>query len=319
MRTVSSFETPILLLVFNRLDTTRRVFEVIRKVKPTRLFVSGDGPRHGNLLDPEKVNAVREFIADSIDWPCTVSTLYRLENLGCKEAVSSGIDWFFSEVDNGIILEDDCLPHEDFFEYCEIMLQRFKSDYRIWHIGGVCCLGKDDFLEESSYYYSNYMHIWGWATWSDRWKYYTKEIPYLDDFKNLKLIEGLSSSCLVRQQWLHSFNSVELNKVNTWDFQWYYCVWSNGGLAVLPKVNLVSNIGFGQDSTHTSESNHLLSNMRVVSMDFNQLIEPKFFRVIEEYDRKNERILFNSSLFVNFRNYFYYLLNNLKYDRRDKK
>jgi hypothetical protein len=180
-------------------------------------------------------------------------------------AVSSGLDWFFSQVECGIVLEDDCVPSLSFFNFCEIMLNKYENDFRIWHIGGVCNLNSNDFIEDSSYYFSNYAHIWGWATWSNRWTFYNRDIKNLHLFKRFKFLKTLTHSIYSRELWTYSFNSSRLGMVDTWDYQWYYTIWSNGGLTILPKINLISNIGFGSASTHTKSSNHFLSNHKRIA------------------------------------------------------
>jgi hypothetical protein len=304
------FNTPILFLVFNRLETTNQVFSEIRELKPKKLFVSCDGPRFEN--EKGIVLSVRSFILDSIDWDCEVFTNFYDVNLGCKEAVSAGLDWFFSKVDYGIVLEDDCVPSLSFFKFCESMLLKYKDDFRVWHIGGVCNLLENDFIESSTYYFSNYAHIWGWATWANRWKSYNKSITYFELFKSSKFINKITTSLYVRQLWLHSFNFSRLGKVDTWDYQWYYTIWSNGGISILPKVNLVSNIGFGDASTHTKTSNHYLSNRKRYVLDFSEHKDPIFTRVISKYDNKNERLLFGQNFYYLLKTYLFFIFNNLK-------
>lgn len=312
------FETPILFLVFNRFDTTLRVFNEIRKVKPKKLYVSCDGPRPGNLVDQDQVKRIRDYLTKSIDWECEFSTNFYESNLGCKEAVSSGLDWFYGQVDFGIVLEDDCLPNLSFFLFCEKMLLKYKDDYRIWHIGGVCNLSSEDYIEDSSYYFSNYMHIWGWATWSSRWKDYKKVLTNLDLFRKSDYLSRITTSYFAKTQWLYSFYSVNENKVNTWDFQWYYCVWTNGGLSILPKVNLVSNIGFGKNSTHTDNAEHQLANRTTEDYDSFDFKDPDFIRVIAEYDRLNEKVLFRQSIYSKLKNMIVFQVKNFIYDTRNK-
>ena len=160
---------PVLFLIFKRPDTTQRVFEAIKKAKPKQLFISADGGR--NEEEKKSCNALREAIVAQIDWDCELKTLFRENNLGCKMAVSSGISWFFEEVEQGIILEDDCLPNESFFKFCETMLEKYKDDQSIWHIGA------NNFQDsikrgDADYFFSMYSHIWGWASWRDRWQKY---------------------------------------------------------------------------------------------------------------------------------------------------
>jgi len=173
------FNTPILFLVFNRPNTTQRVFNVIRQVKPKQLFVAADGPRRDKGADEEKCEATREIVKQ-IDWDCEVKTLFREENLGCGKAVSSAITWFFENVEEGIILEDDCLPNLDFFGYCEELLDRYRDNREVMFIGG------DNFQKgkkwgDASYYFSAYNHVWGWATWKRTWDIYDFKLDSINE------------------------------------------------------------------------------------------------------------------------------------------
>ena len=155
-------DTPVLFLVFNRSDTATQVFEKIRQVRPSRLYVAGDGPREG-YNEEEKVAKARE-IATRVDWPCEVKTLFRDKNLGCAHGCSNAISWFFQHEEKGIILEDDCVPHLDFFTFCENLLDRYAEDERVTVVSGNN-FQKGKWRGDASYYFSKFPHIWGWATW----------------------------------------------------------------------------------------------------------------------------------------------------------
>lgn len=243
------FQTAVLFLVFNRPDTTKQVFEAIRKAKPARLYVSGDGARVGRAGEVERVEEVRK-IATAVDWPCEVKTLFRDMNLGCKKAVSSGIDWFFVHEEQGIILEDDCLPHHDFFTFCDSLLNRYKADDRIWAITG------NNFQHgrirgDASYYFSRYSLIWGWASWRRAWIKRDMNIQFWPSWKMSDEWRGWLPDNVERKYWEKIFDKIYLNEIDTWDYPWIASVWFGGGLTATPNVNLVSNIGFGVDATHT--------------------------------------------------------------------
>ena len=244
--------TAVLFLLFNRLDTTKQVFEAIRQAKPPRLYVAADGARTNKEGEAEKVQAVRDYIMQNIDWECEVKTLFREKNLGCKYAVSLAITWFFENEEQGIILEDDCLPSQSFFWYCEELLFRYKDDLRVWHISG------DNFQNgtirgKGSYYFSKFNHVWGWASWANRWKEYDVEIKSYKIFVDQNVINNLSESEQEKNYWKKVFQDVSNEKIDTWDYQWTYTVWVNSGLSILPNKNLISNIGFGADATHTTD------------------------------------------------------------------
>lgn len=246
-------KTPVLFLVFNRLETTIQVFEVIREVKPPRLYISADGPREYMQGESEKVQSVRDFIIQSIDWECEVRTLFNNQNLGCKYAVSNAITWFFENEEQGIILEDDCLPSHSFFWFCEELLTKYKDDLRVWHVSGTNLLIKAGH-KFSDYYFSKFNLIWGWASWANRWKNYDVEI---DSIQNINFIEETFNNKESITYWRKIFEDVKKKKIDTWDYQYTFSMWDNGGLAIIPSVNLISNIGFGKEATHTKQVSEL--------------------------------------------------------------
>jgi hypothetical protein len=253
-------KTAVLFLVFNRLDTTKQVFQSIRQAKPPRLYIASDGPRVDHEGDAQNVSAVRDYIIKNIDWECEIRTLFRDHNLGCKYAVSGAITWFFENEEYGIILEDDCLPSQSFFWFCEELLERYKDDTRVWHISG------DNFQEkikrgDASYYFSKYTHIWGWASWANRWSMYDVEMKSFETFDKQNKISSVFGEKKSQRYWLAVFKEVFLGKIDTWDYQWVYAIMSNSGLNVMPNQNLISNIGFGIDATHTKDLDSQLSKI----------------------------------------------------------
>src|SRR6185503_8669515 len=181
-----AFDVPILLLVFNRPETTKRVFERIREIKPSKLFVAADGYRPEKEGEKEKCEEVRNLVMNSIDWPCEVKSLFRNSNLGCGPAVSEGITWFFEHVEEGIILEDDILPSRSFFGFAKELLKLYRNDESVWHIGGN---SYNPYKMKADYYFSAYPHIWGWATWRRAWNNYRYE---LDDIDHKKVFANVS-------------------------------------------------------------------------------------------------------------------------------
>ena len=245
-------QSAVLFLVFNRPDTTRQVFEAIRAAKPPRLYVAADGPRQNREGEFKRCEEVRK-IATTVDWPCEVKTLFRSENLGCKLGVSGGIDWFFEHEEEGIILEDDVLPHPDFFMFCETLLHRYAENDRVWMITG------NNFQDgqkrgAGAYYFSRYTHIWGWATWRRAWKHYDRDLSYWKEWNKSDAWFQLLPDKVERNYWEKIFKRMFNHEIDTWDYQWTACVWFNDGLTATPNVNLVSNIGFGDGATHTTSA-----------------------------------------------------------------
>ena len=261
-----SLNTPVAFIIFNRPDTTQKVFDEIAKAQPPKLLVIGDGARQDRPGEAERVAATRAII-QSVNWPCEVLCNFSECNLGCKVRVSSGLDWVFEQVPEAIILEDDCLPDPSFFRFCEELLEKYRDDQRVGMISG------DNFqfgrcYNEDSYYFSKYIHIWGWATWRDRWTgTYDVNIP---NWPNVRDTGGLNKAIGSKKEvalWTRIFDAVHLGKIDTWDYQWAYANWVNERCGVLPAVNLISNIGFGADATHTVHASDLAS-LPTRSMNF---------------------------------------------------
>lgn len=263
----NQLDIAVLFLVFNRIDTTRQVFEAIRQAKPLRLYVAADGARKSKEGELDKVNKVREYIMSNIDWECEVKTFFHEQNLGCGQAPASAITWFFQNEEMGIILEDDCLPSQSFFWFCKELLIKYKDDMRIWMIGGTTF--KNIKLEdEEDYYFSKYSHIWGWATWSNRWKYYDYNIKTFPKFKKNNYVKSIFENNKEQEFWMESLEKAFNSRVDYWDYQWVYIMNLNHGLCVLPTLNLISNIGFGNDATHTNQKIDGVSELNHFEISF---------------------------------------------------
>jgi len=288
------FQTPILFLIFNRPDTTKLVFESIKRIKPSKLYIAADGARMNKVGEDLLCKETRSII-DLIDWECEVITLLRAENLGCKIAVSSAIDWFFENEEQGIILEDDCLPNESFYNYCETLLNYYVSDERIMHISGNNF--QDGMMRgNGSYYFSNYNHIWGWATWKRAWKAYNVDLSFLTVNEIESLIEKKFDTKKERLFWNNIFKKVINKTIGTWDYQWTYAVWKNNGLSILPNKNMIANIGFNNNGTHTSGVDILgLSNMKTFSIS--NIIHPTEIEINKKADKYGLDHYFNPSKF----------------------
>jgi len=243
-------KSPVLFLVFNRPDTTRQVFEAIRSARPPRLYIAADGPR---LSRKGELNLCMESrkISTSVDWPCEVKTLFREKNLGCKKGVSGGIDWFFEQEEEGIILEDDILPLPSFFRYCDELLERYRHDDRVGLISG-CNLISKRFSSNESYFFSRYSHIWGWATWRRAWNLYDVGMQAWPEWRDNGGLSSLSDgSKLFESQWKSTLDNAFKGGVDTWDYQWLFTCWCHGMITALPAHNQTNNLGFGPDATHT--------------------------------------------------------------------
>ena len=243
--------TPVAFLIFNRPEVSRRVFEQIARAKPRTLFVVGDGPRP-EAGEEKQVEATRAIL-NRVDWPCELLTNYSDVNLGCRKRISSGLQWVFQNVPEAIVLEDDCLPSPSFFGYCQQLLQRYRDDDRIMAISGSNYqFGR--WQTPHSYYFSKYFHCWGWASWRRAWEKYDVDMKTWPEFQQAGCLRWLADSPIDEQYWHSAFDRTYRGEIDTWAYQWSYASFSQRGLTVLPSTNLISNIGFGQDATHTSDT-----------------------------------------------------------------
>jgi hypothetical protein len=263
----NKMRTPVALLIFNRPEVTERVFQEIRRARPSKLFVIADGPRAGRVGEKEKCLATRAII-DRVDWSCEVLKNYSDVNLGVGDRPASGIRWVFEHVEEAIILEDDCLPHPTFFHYCDDLLEKYRNDTRIMHISG----NNIDFgaqKRQFSYFYSCYCYSWGWATWRRAFQYYEPELKLWPMLRNTSWLLDILGDPRIVAFWSEKFDmNYKLGiRVVGWDWPWLFACWANHGLSIMPSVNLVSNIGFGEDATHTKKPDRRF-NFPTAEMNF---------------------------------------------------
>lgn len=268
---MQSAAVPVALIIFNRADTTRKVLDVLRKVRPRTLFVIADGPRPG-VPDDERLCAEARAVIDEVDWPCEVRRRFLDANLGCGHGPAQGLAWVFSQVDECIILEDDCAPDITFFQFCREMLERYRDDRRIMMVSGNNhLLGKKTIAD--SYFYSINTQTHGWATWRRAWKEYDF---YISDWPAVRSLQWLTNHLGNKEYarwWLKLFDRAYQEaksnpKCSYWDFQWTYTCWKNHALNVIPSSNLVTNLGYGDNATHPTPLDHPLANLSVGAMRF---------------------------------------------------
>ena len=287
-------KTPVAFIIFKRPDTTEKVFEAIRQAKPPKLFVIADGPRADKPGEVEKCAATRAII-ERVDWDCEVLKNYSEINLGCGKRPATGISWVFDQVEEAIILEDDCLPHPSFFRFCEELLEYYRHDKRIMTISG----NNFQFGRKRtnySYYFSRYPHIWGWATWKRAWELYDLEMELWRHIQEKNLLKTILPEPDSLEYWNNIFQSVFNKKINNvWDYQWTFSCWIQSGLAVTPNVNLVSNIGFGSEGTNVVSQKgkwaKKVANMATEEIKF-PLQHPMFMIRDSEADSFTQKELF---------------------------
>jgi len=257
-------KSPVLFLTYRRYRTAALVFEAIREAKTPKLYFASNAPNPDNEGEDQLVEQVRNLLK-LVDWPCEVYTLFHEKHLSVKYSIPTAIDWFFENEEEGIILEDDCLPHPDFFTFCDNLLTRYAQDERVWVITG------DDFQDgikrgDGSYYFSRYNDVWGWASWRRAWEKADMDIRFWPEWKSSTAWKAFWPDPVARGYWEKIFDHMYRAEIDTWDYPWTASVWYHGGLTATPNVNLVSNIGFGSDATHTVSADSPLAGMATQSL-----------------------------------------------------
>ena len=272
---------PVLFTGFNRPETTARVFDAVRSYRPLALFVALDGPRPDRPGEDDRCSAVRAIVHE-INWPCNVEYLLHEENLGCRRAMTEAIDWFFDQVEEGIILEDDCLPSPGFFDFAEALLDRYRTDERVWMICGTNVLRRWR-PTEASYHFAPYGAVSGWASWRRAWQHADTGLASLDS--QSRVAEARRSWGEARWDAVHpQLLGVVEGRIDTWDYGWHFTYASHGGLAAFPAENLVTNIGYGPDATHTKRGRDRLARLPAGRLDA-PLIHPATVEPDLDYDR----------------------------------
>lgn len=284
--------SPVVMIIFNRPDTTDRVFAEVARARPRTLLVIGDGPRETHPGEAELCATTRRVI-DQVNWPCNVLTNYADRNMGCRQRVASGLSWVFETVEEAIILEDDCVPEPSFFRFCDELLAHYRTDESVMMISG------DNFQQgklrgQASYYFSRYCHVWGWASWRRAWRHYDVEMSDWPEVRNSALLgEVLDDRGQVRR-WSKNFDIIHSGVVDTWDVQWMYACWRQRALTIIPNTNLVTNIGFGVAATHTKNETDRFAALPVQPMKF-PLQHPSTILRHAEADQFTERTMFHPS------------------------
>ena len=257
-----SMETPVLLIAFNRLDTVKQVFEAIQKAKPKRLYISADGPRKNREGEAEKCTEVREWMMSHVDWDCDLKTRFLEQNIGCGLGPSTAISWFFETEEQGIVLEDDCVPHPDFFEYASVMLEKYKENKEIMAVNS------SNFqpvkIGDGSYYFSMQNGPFcAWATWKRAWDAFDYTMKrYPRSAISTALNKHYKVTKREKQWWLNIYDNLMNDEYHgsSWDFQYIFAIWANHGKSIVPNANLSTNVGFGPGATHTTNPNAVTAN-----------------------------------------------------------
>lgn len=277
-------KSPVLFLVFNRPDTTKSVFEAIRQARPPRLYVAADGPRSDRPGEAEKCEEARR-IATAVDWDCEMKTLFRETNMGCGPAVKASIDWFFGNEEAGIVLEDDTVATRGFFAFCDELLFKYQYDDRVAMIAGTNHIGYKPTY--ASYLFSKNKACWGWATWKRSWNNMDFAMSWRNSQQAQCILNNMGCTGLHQKHWQNALSAIDDERVSTWGWRWYFSVAAQSQLTIFPSINMVSNIGFGDNATHTKGSPRK-EFIQTYDMDF-PLVHPEFICPDFEYDKSFER------------------------------
>jgi len=279
--------TPIVLFIYRRSDNLERIIEVVRKAKPNEIYIISDGPK--NESESKQVRKTRVQLERLINWPCKVHKNYAENNLGLKERFSTGIEWVFKTTDRAIFIEDDCIADPTFFKFCDELLERYKDDDRVMTISG------NNFQfgsqkAKTSYYFSRYPHVWGWATWKRAWAKYDKDISDWPSHRQPSWLRDVTHGFIISKFWKYIFDRLYGGKINTWDYQLTYASFKNHGLNIIPSLNLVTNVGYGVGSTNIKKRNKTIG-VPTSSMQF-PLVHPKRFEADDIADHRIDNLVY---------------------------
>lgn len=277
------FNTPVAIFTFNRPQLTERLLGILAKIKPRRILVVSDGPRPHVLGDVEKCAAVRSLF-DSLDWECSVERNFAETNMGSFPRNSSGLNWVFEQVEEAIILEDDCLPDLSFFPYCEELLDKYRDDSRIGLISGNNFLKRPVDRQTPSYFFSCYAMTWGWASWRRTWQQVDFNMPYWPEYRDSGKLRQAVFTSSEAKYWQSIYDAIlEQRMNNAWDYQLILACLRFNLLTIVPLVNLVSNVGFGQDATYCTHNNFLVNHIPIHEMKF-PLAHPAKVQALKRLD-----------------------------------
>jgi hypothetical protein len=275
---------PVVFIIFNRPDVAEQVFARIRRAQPRRLLVIADGPRQGPPGEAEKCAASRALI-DRVDWDCQVLKNYSDENLGCRHRIVTGMKWAFEQVEQAIILEDDCLPDPAFFRFCDELLLKYQTDERVMAICG------DSYLMGRkgvpySYFFHHIAGGWGWATWRRAWLHLDMNIKLWPMLRETSWLGDILGDTRAVRYWRAVFDWVYQGgeNIDAWDYQWLFAIWAQHGLAATADTNLISNLGCGENATHTRSADSAIANIPTGRMEF-PLRHPPYMSGDKEADK----------------------------------
>lgn len=292
-----TLKTPVALLIYNRPDKTKCVFDQIAKARPPKLFLISDAPRPDRRDDADKVRLTRSIV-EQVDWDCEVLTNYSDVHLGMNSRTVSGLNWVFENVEQTIFLEDDCLPHQTFFRFCSELLEKYREEKRVMMVSG------DNFMRQRkvtsySYFFSHYTGTWGWATWRRAWQYLDLDMSVWLTLRSTSFLEDILGNKTYARYWRHVLDNVAARRIESWDFNWLFTLWTQNGLSISPSTNLISNIGFGADATNLVNLDPITANVPTYEMTF-PLEHPPCMVTNVEADEFTSQYVFKCDRWINY-------------------
>ncbi len=239
-----------MVTIFNRPECFQRLINVLSVVKPKKLYIAADGPR-SDISEDYLLCEETKALINSISWNCDIQTLFRDKNLGCGPSMHLAIDWFFSNEKMGIILEDDIIPNIDFFYFCQNMLSLYADNKKIGMISGYNPV--KNFKTDYDVIFSRNATCWGWASWKRSWSFMDYKMSWRDQISPRELTNRMGITNRAKIAWRRKVDLIDRNQVSAWDWQWYFSLSLNEKLTVFPRLNLVRNIGYGLQATHTKK------------------------------------------------------------------
>jgi hypothetical protein len=286
---ICMYSTPIVLFIFNRPKNTFLIISILRNISPQKLFIIADGPRPNNESDVLLCEQTRKVI-DGIDWPCEIIKKYANSNIGCRNSIPQGLDFVFQQVESCVILEDDCIPQLSFFQFCEELLHIYKDNKSIMTISGHRSEGPNEF-DSDSYFFSIYPAIWGWATWKNRWEKYDLSMSQWPELRRSNWLNRILKTHESQSYWTRIFNKMQ-EGLDTWDYAWVFASWVHQGLTIRPKINMITNVGFNEEATHTNQKNHEFKFPPACELVF-PLKHPTQINIDEKADHRIEWVSFS--------------------------
>lgn len=284
-------ETPVLLATYNRLDTVKKVFEQIRKVQPKKLYLASDGGKKEKAGDIEKVETVRKWMVQAVDWECEISTRFSDINQGCQRGMANAISWVLEKEEETIILEDDIVADESFFYFCQEMLKEYSDDTRVMMVSGYKRI--ENLKIHGDYFFSSFCDIWGWATWKRAWKYFDVSMKKWPQYKKSNSLQTMLRVGALGGL-TEEFDRVYAGKLNSWAYPWFFSMLCNSGLEIVPSKNLIKNIGFdSEEATHTKGTS---INFKVEKVNFPMNQEENVLRNYEYDEIYGKRFYRGNSL-----------------------